>query len=71
MQDTQKWLQAMNCNLNQSQIERDLSHFKKVNLKRLKADAIERFGKHHAICHYSVISNKVSAICSYNTSQNC
>ncbi|RDD44136.1 KDEL motif-containing protein 1 [Trichoplax sp. H2] len=63
MQDTQKWLQAMNCNLNQSQIERDLAKFQKVNLKSLRQEGLDRFGKHHAICHYSVISNKVYRNC--------
>lgn len=50
----------MQCPNNYSQIERDLEKFSKINLKRLAIEGVERFGKHNALCHYSVIDNKVS-----------
>lgn len=53
------WLEAMNCSPMYPQIQKDLMPFDKVNLKELFKEAVQRFGKHHALCHYSVISNQV------------
>ncbi|KAK3745064.1 hypothetical protein QZH41_014561 [Actinostola sp. cb2023] len=54
-----KWESAMQCPDNYSQIERDLERFPKINLKRLAKEGVERFGVHNALCHYSVVDNKV------------
>lgn len=53
------WEKTMNCSVEYSQIQKDLSPFPKINLKELAKDAVKRFGTHHALCHYSVINNQV------------
>lgn len=57
--NTVKWEEAMKCPLKYSQIQEDLAPFGQINLKELDKEAVKRFGTHHALCHYSIISNKV------------
>jgi hypothetical protein len=58
--DSEKWEDAMQCPNNYTQIERDLEKFNKIDLKRLAKEGVERFGVHNALCHYSIIDNKVN-----------
>lgn len=53
------WDKVMQCPQNYSQIEHDLARFPTIDLKRLEKEAVERFGVHHALCHFSVINNQV------------
>ena len=58
------WAKTMKCPAEYRQIERDLAQFPTVNLKRLRKEAVERFGTgNHALCHYSIIDGKVSNDC--------
>ncbi|EDO47272.1 predicted protein [Nematostella vectensis] len=57
--DATKWEEALECPQNYSQIDRDLARFPEINLIRLAKEAVDRFGVHHALCHYSIINNKV------------
>ena len=50
----------MECPNTYLQIEKDLSLFPKINLKKLAKEAVNQFGVHHALCHYSIINNQVS-----------
>ena len=58
--DTQKWMTEMRCpKTTFQQILKDLEPFPTINLGQMKEDSIREFGKHNAICHYSIISNQV------------
>jgi len=52
-------MSEMNCPTNYPQIERDLEPFPSINLFKMKEDAVKEFGTHNAVCHYSIITNKV------------
>ncbi|XP_066912321.1 protein O-glucosyltransferase 2-like [Clytia hemisphaerica] len=61
--DEQRWLSEMKCPQSYAQISRDLSPFPQIDLTKMKEDAIREFGTHHALCHYSVVHNKVYRKC--------
>ena len=54
----------MKCPVKFPQILKDLAPFGNIDLKELAKEAVKRFGTNHALCHYSVINNKV---CLQNT----
>ena len=49
----------MGCPATYEQIDRDLAKFKEIDHDKVAKEAVERFGKHHALVHYSIIKNKV------------
>ncbi|XP_015760423.1 PREDICTED: KDEL motif-containing protein 1-like [Acropora digitifera] len=57
--NTEIWEKAMKCPLQIPQIMKDLAPFGNIHLKELAKEAVKRFGTNHALCHYSVINNKV------------
>lgn len=57
--NTERWEKAMKCPLQFPQIMKDLAPFGNIHLKELAKEAVKRFGTNHALCHYSVINNKV------------
>ncbi|XP_035673489.1 protein O-glucosyltransferase 2-like [Branchiostoma floridae] len=62
-QDHQKWEADMQCPSAFPQIERDLEIFPKINLNRVSKEAVDRFGTHHSLCHYTVKDNKIHRKC--------
>ncbi|XP_062610199.1 protein O-glucosyltransferase 2-like, partial [Saccostrea cucullata] len=61
MTNLEKWYTAHDCPDTYEQIDKDLSIFKKVNLKKVAAEAISRFNKKgmHSLTHYRIINNKI------------
>ena len=57
--DHTRWVSEMKCPQSYTQISRDLEPFPQIDLTKMKEDAIREFGTHHALCHYSVVDNKV------------
>jgi ribosomal protein S26 len=49
----------MSCPATYEQIDNDLAKFKEIDLQKVAKEAVERFGQHHALVHYSIIKNKV------------
>ncbi|XP_071785645.1 protein O-glucosyltransferase 2-like [Asterias amurensis] len=60
VQDPEQWKQNMHCASEiHPQILHDLSVFPSIDLDRLATEAVNRFEKHHSMCHYSIIDNKI------------
>ena len=49
----------MGCPATYKQIDKDLSKFKEIDHEKVAKEAVERFGRNHALVHYSIIKNKV------------
>ena len=49
----------MGCPGTYTQIDKDLSKFKEIDHEKVAKEAVERFGRNHALVHYSIIKNKV------------
>ena len=45
------------------QISAGFQHFPTIDLELIRGEGIRRFGKHHAMCHYSIINNRVYRKC--------
>lgn len=61
MTNIEKWYVAHDCPDTYEQIDKDLSIFKRVNLKKVADEAVSRFNKKgmHSLTHYRIINNKV------------
>ena len=58
--NTLKWMTDMRCPTTMfPQILKDLEPFPTIDLAKMKENSIREFGKHNAICHYSIIRNEV------------
>lgn len=53
------WEKNMHCPASFSQIESDLSIFQSVDPDRNAHEIIQRFGKSHSLCHYTIKNNQV------------
>ena len=49
----------MSCPLSYKEIDDGFKVFPKVDLNFTGSEGISRFGRNHALCHYSIIDNKV------------
>ncbi|XP_038070247.1 protein O-glucosyltransferase 2-like [Patiria miniata] len=59
-QNQSRWQSDMHCELElHPQISQDLSIFPTIDLDRLATEAVDRFARHHSLCHYTIINNKV------------
>eukprot|EP00794_Sanderia_malayensis_P018950 gene18950-20856_t len=61
--DEKKWTSVMKCPLNYTQIEKDFERFPVISLKKLRTDGQARLNKSEAMCHYSVVNNKIYRRC--------
>lgn len=61
MTNIEKWYVAHDCPDTYEQMDKDLSIFKRVNLKKVADEAVSRFNKKgmHSLTHYRIINNKV------------
>ena len=56
-----QWKDNMHCpTVVHPQIIRDLSPFPTIDIDRLSQEAIQRFARHHSLCHYVIRNNRVS-----------
>lgn len=55
------WIETMQCPNNYEQIDRDLSSFSTIDMKKVRQEAVARFSNRgaHSLCHYVVKNNKV------------
>ncbi|XP_072013889.1 protein O-glucosyltransferase 2-like isoform X2 [Amphiura filiformis] len=55
-----KWKENMHCPTDvHPQITRDLSLFPSIDIDRLAEEAIQRFARHHSLCHYVIVDNTI------------
>jgi hypothetical protein len=61
MNSLSSWMETMQCPNNYEQIDRDLSAFTTVDMKKVRKEAVSRFSNRgaHSLCHYVVKDNKV------------
>ena len=55
------WKEHMHCATDvHPQITRDLELFPSIDIDRLAVEAVDRFARHHSLCHYVIKDNTVS-----------
>lgn len=59
-ENTSDWLTEMMCpDSLPDQIQQDFEPFPTIDLDRLAREAVDRFGEHHSLCHYTIVNNVI------------